>query len=63
MNSLSQSQLLELVALALSVGNGNNDFWTRNRLHASAINAFRSAGFTEEQVNEVLDNNNQPSQQ
>ena len=56
MNNLSQSQLLELVALALSVGNGKNDFWTRQRLFASAVSAFKSAGFTEEQVNEVLAN-------
>ena len=54
--SINEKDLLELIALALYVGNGQdeNKPFGKPSLHAIAIQVFKQSGFTREQVEEVI---------
>ena len=49
-----QKDLLRLVALALSVGNGDDRPIAMADLHYFAIQVFKQSGFTKEEVKEML---------
>lgn len=52
--NINEKDLLKLVALALSVGNGNERHILKSMLHSAAIQVYKQSGFTEEQVKEEL---------
>jgi hypothetical protein len=52
--SINEKDLLALIAVALSVGNGNDRPSTKSALHHFALQVFKQSGFTKEQVEEAL---------
>jgi hypothetical protein len=52
--NINEKDLLALVAVALSVGNGNDRAFAKVALHAAAIKIYEQSGFTREQVEEVI---------
>jgi hypothetical protein len=52
--NIKEKDLLALIALALSVGHGNEKHFAKIALHSAAIKIYEQSGFTREQVEEVI---------
>jgi hypothetical protein len=52
--NINEKDLLTLIAIALSVGNGNENHFAKTSLHYFAIQVYKQCGFTREQIEGAL---------